>query len=73
MSARRKSLHGRKALKGGEKNNELGMEVASKGLSPQELEEMREKWVQDRRAELDKVFDVHDSLVRGILPQFKLS
>ena len=62
MSARRKSLHGSANSKD---RTQYGADIeeGAAGSSMDSLESVRAKWVQDRQAELDRIFDTHDSLV----------
>ncbi|KAI0753427.1 SNF2 family N-terminal domain-containing protein [Daedaleopsis nitida] len=62
MSARRKSIRTSADAPLPERRNEQAGGVA--GGSQDVLEDTRAKWIQDRREELDRVFDVHDSLIR---------
>ncbi|KAI0740701.1 hypothetical protein C8Q76DRAFT_200672 [Earliella scabrosa] len=63
MSARRKSLHG-SANSTGRIQSGGDIEEGVAGSSVDSLDSVRAKWVQDRQAELDRIFDTHDSLVR---------
>ncbi|KAI0667128.1 SNF2 family N-terminal domain-containing protein [Trametes maxima] len=65
MSSRRKSVHqttvaARSSSRDAKKKPTPGL----KSLNVAPIEDVRAKLVQDRREELDKVFDTHDTLVR---------
>ena len=63
MSTRRRSIHG-SASTTTKPLVAAGNEVASRLSHGDDLEAMRTKLVQERKEELDRVFDRHDTLVR---------
>ncbi|KAI8978234.1 SNF2 family N-terminal domain-containing protein [Trametes punicea] len=64
MSARRKYTH-RGTFAGSSGKSDEGVRESKPASSCTEsVEEVRAQWVQDRREELDRVFDAHDTLIR---------
>ena len=61
MSARRKS---KQRAPPSVQPIDTGNTSGSPTAAPANVEDVRAQWVQDRREELDKVFDTHDTLVR---------
>lgn len=62
MSARRKFQHPEALATSSTPSGRLGSKDAPNG-GENVIEDVRSQWVQDRREELDRVFDTHDTLV----------
>lgn len=62
MSARRKFQHSETPATSSTPSGQLGSKDAPNG-GENVIEDVRSQWVQDRREELDRVFDTHDTLV----------
>lgn len=60
MNARRKSFHGPTSTVGQPQYNEGYQEEEEMVV---DLAKTRAEWVQNKQAELDRVYDTHDSLV----------